>query len=127
MQKRKGETALKPNFLIFVTDQHRADWLSCMGNDILQTPPYLIKIAHRGVLFEIHIVIRLYVCLPEQPCGQVCPPVSTVHEPMVLTWIINIQVLPQILQDNGYENNIRRKDTSKSLAYVKGKGKQKYH
>ena len=51
MQKRKGETALKPNFLIFVTDQHRADWLSCMGNDILQTP-HIDKIAHRGVLFE---------------------------------------------------------------------------
>ena len=42
---------MKPNFLIFVTDQHRADWLSCMGNNILNTPN-IDRIARQGVLFE---------------------------------------------------------------------------
>ena len=41
MQKGR-EKRIETKFLIFVTDQHRADWLSCMGNDILQTP-ILIK------------------------------------------------------------------------------------
>ena len=28
----------KPNFILFITDQHRADHLGCYGNPIVRTP-----------------------------------------------------------------------------------------
>jgi arylsulfatase A-like enzyme len=52
----------RPNVLCFVTDQHRADHLSCYGNTILRTPN-IDRIAQSGVRFE-----RAYVnnplCMP---------------------------------------------------------------
>ncbi len=33
-----AKRARRPNFLIFVTDQHRADHLGCYGNPIVRTP-----------------------------------------------------------------------------------------
>ena len=44
-------TAHRPNFLFIVTDQQRADHLSCAGNPILRTP-HLDSLAHRGRRFE---------------------------------------------------------------------------
>jgi choline-sulfatase len=41
----------KPNVLILMTDQHRADWMTCAGNDMIPTPN-LDRIAARGVRFE---------------------------------------------------------------------------
>jgi arylsulfatase A-like enzyme len=29
---------MRPNFLIFITDQHRADHLGCYGNPVVRTP-----------------------------------------------------------------------------------------
>ena len=100
MQKRKGETALKPNFLIFVTDQHRADWLSCMGNDILQTP-HIDKIAHRGVLFE-NTYCNTPLCMPSRATMWTGLP-SSVHSARTNGVDLDNKypVLPQILQDNG--------------------------
>lgn len=102
MQKRKGETALKPNFLIFVTDQHRADWLSCMGNDILQTP-HIDKIAHRGVLFE-NTYCNTPLCMPSRATMWTGLP-SSVHSARTNGVDLDNKypVLPQILQDNGYK------------------------
>ena len=55
---------MKPNFLIFVTDQQRADWLSCMGNTQLETPN-IDRIARRGIVFD-----RAYcstpLCMPSR-------------------------------------------------------------
>ena len=28
----------QPNFLLFITDQHRVDYLSCYGHPLLKTP-----------------------------------------------------------------------------------------
>ncbi len=28
----------RPNFLLFITDQHRADFLGCYGHPVLRTP-----------------------------------------------------------------------------------------
>ena len=47
-----------PNFLIFITDQQRADHLGCAGHPVLQTPS-IDAIAARGVRFE-----RSYVACP---------------------------------------------------------------
>jgi arylsulfatase A-like enzyme len=27
-----------PNFILFITDQHRADYLGCYGHPVLKTP-----------------------------------------------------------------------------------------
>lgn len=47
-----------PNFILFVTDQHRADHLGCYGNSILETP-HIDTIASRGARFD-----RCYVANP---------------------------------------------------------------
>lgn len=53
-----------PNFLLIVTDQHRADHLGCYGNRVLRTP-HIDSIAARGVAFE-----RCYatnpICMPNR-------------------------------------------------------------
>lgn len=48
----------RPNILIFITDQQRADHLGCAGNSVIQTP-HLDALAHQGVRFE-----RAYVANP---------------------------------------------------------------
>lgn len=55
---------MRPNFLIFVTDQQRADWLSCMGNPHLKTPN-IDKIASRGVVFE-RAYCNTPLCMPSR-------------------------------------------------------------
>ena len=56
--------AQRPNVLVFVTDQQRADWLGCAGNPVLQTP-HIDRIAAAGVRFS-----RAYcanpVCMPSR-------------------------------------------------------------
>ena len=39
----------RPNFLLFITDQHRADFLGCYGHPVLRTPN-IDSIAARGLL-----------------------------------------------------------------------------
>lgn len=48
----------RPNFILFVTDQHRADHLGCYGNPIVRTP-HIDSIAACGTRFE-----RFYVSSP---------------------------------------------------------------
>ncbi|MBT7954043.1 MAG: sulfatase-like hydrolase/transferase, partial [Rhodospirillaceae bacterium] len=48
----------KPNFLLIITDQHRADNLGCYGNDIVKTPN-IDSIAGSGTRFD-----RFYVANP---------------------------------------------------------------
>jgi arylsulfatase A-like enzyme len=48
----------KPNFLLFITDQHRADNLGCYGNNIVKTP-HIDAISRRGTQFD-----RFYVANP---------------------------------------------------------------
>ena len=55
---------MSPNFLIFLTDQHRADHLGCYGNPIVQTP-HIDAIAQDGVRFERNYVANP-VCMPNR-------------------------------------------------------------
>jgi len=48
----------KPNFILFITDQHRADNLGCYGNKIVKTPN-IDKISDNGTQFD-----RFYVANP---------------------------------------------------------------
>ena len=64
----------RPSFILFVTDQHRADHLGCYGNSIVRTP-HIDAIAARGARFE-----RFYVaqpnCRPWRPlhASPICMP-----------------------------------------------------
>jgi len=54
----------RPNFLLIITDQQRADHLGCYGNRILRTPA-LDAIAARGVSFDrFHVASP--VCMPNR-------------------------------------------------------------
>lgn len=54
----------RPNFLVFVTDQQRADWLGCYGHPVLRTPN-IDALAARGTRFdEFHTAMP--VCMPNR-------------------------------------------------------------
>ncbi len=56
--------AKQPNFLIFITDQHRADHLGCYGNPIVRTPN-IDALARQGARFERTYVANP-VCMPNR-------------------------------------------------------------
>lgn len=54
----------RPNFLIIVTDQHRADHLSCVGNTVLKTP-HIDALSARGRRYDrFHVSIP--ICMPNR-------------------------------------------------------------
>jgi arylsulfatase A-like enzyme len=54
----------RPNFLFFITDQHRADFLGCYGHPVLKTP-HIDSIAARGTAFDkFHVASP--VCQPNR-------------------------------------------------------------
>jgi arylsulfatase A-like enzyme len=54
----------RPNFLFFITDQHRFDYLGCAGHPVLRTPR-IDSIAARGTLFE-RFYVATPVCMPNR-------------------------------------------------------------
>jgi arylsulfatase A-like enzyme len=56
--------AQRPNFLLIMTDQHRADHLGCYGNRIVATPQ-IDGLARRGVAFDrFHVASP--ICMPNR-------------------------------------------------------------
>lgn len=54
----------RPNFLLFITDQHRADHLGCAGHSILRTP-HIDALAARGCRFtDFHVATP--ICQPNR-------------------------------------------------------------
>ena len=54
----------RPNFLFFITDQHRADFLGCYGHPVLRTP-HIDSIAAKGIAFDrFHVASP--VCQPNR-------------------------------------------------------------
>jgi arylsulfatase A-like enzyme len=53
-----------PNFLLIITDQHRADYLGCYGHPVLRTP-HIDSIAARGTRFE-RFYVATPVCMPNR-------------------------------------------------------------
>lgn len=54
----------QPNFLMIVTDQHCADWLSCAGHPVVKTPQ-IDRLAERGIRFtQFHTASP--VCMPNR-------------------------------------------------------------
>lgn len=93
---------MKPNFLIFVTDQHRSDWLSCMGNEILHTP-HIDKLAETGVAFD-EMYCNTPLCTPSRATMWTGLP-SSVHSARTNGVDLDHKypVLPEILKENGYK------------------------
>ena len=54
----------RPNFLLFITDQHRADYLGCYGHPLLKTPN-IDSIAARGTRFA-RFYVATPVCMPNR-------------------------------------------------------------
>ncbi|MDJ0826167.1 MAG: sulfatase-like hydrolase/transferase [Rhodobacter sp.] len=54
----------RPNFLYFITDQQRADWLGCYGHPVVKTPN-IDAIAAKGTRFDdLHVAMP--VCMPNR-------------------------------------------------------------
>ena len=56
--------AKQPNFLLFITDQHRVDYLGCSGHPVLKTPN-IDAIAARGTRFT-RVYVATPVCMPNR-------------------------------------------------------------
>src|SRR5215210_8993453 len=54
----------RPNFLLFITDQQRADHLSCYGNRVLRTPT-IDSLAAQGTVFD-NFYVATPVCMPNR-------------------------------------------------------------
>jgi arylsulfatase A-like enzyme len=54
----------RPNFLLFITDQHRADHLGCYGNRIVRTPN-IDALAADGVSFD-NFHVASPICMPNR-------------------------------------------------------------
>ena len=57
-------TDSRPNFILFVTDQQRADHLGCYGNPLLKTPN-IDGLAGRGTRFD-KFYVTAPVCQPNR-------------------------------------------------------------
>jgi arylsulfatase A-like enzyme len=54
----------RPNILLIITDQHRADHLGCYGNSVLKTPA-IDRIAAEGVCFD-RFYVTSPICMPNR-------------------------------------------------------------
>ena len=54
----------RPNILMILTDQHRADWLGCYGHKVVKTP-HIDGLANRGVKFT-NFNVASPVCMPNR-------------------------------------------------------------
>lgn len=57
-------TTPRPNFLLFITDQHRADYLGCYGNRVVRTPT-IDSIAATGTRFD-RFYVATPICMPNR-------------------------------------------------------------
>src|SRR5262245_32435585 len=57
-------SASRPNFILFITDQHRADYLGCYGHPVVRTP-HIDSIAACGIAFD-KFYVTSPVCMPNR-------------------------------------------------------------
>ena len=91
-----------PNFIVFITDQHRADHLGCYGNPTVKTP-HLDALASRGwVADECHVATP--ICMPNRASlmtGRMPSRHGVRHNGIELS--LDERTLPQALRDAGYQ------------------------
>lgn len=92
---------MRPSFVLFVTDQHRADHLGCYGNPVLRTPA-IDQIAAQGVCFD-RAYVSSAICMPNRATlmtGR--PPMlhGVRHNGVPLP--LEAVTFPELLRDAGY-------------------------
>ena len=60
----------QPNFILFINDQHRADYLGCMGHPLLQTPS-IDALADQGTVWN-RFYVASPVCMPNRASLMAC-------------------------------------------------------
>ena len=95
-------TTRRPNVLVFVTDQQRADWLGCAGNEVLQTPEHRPHCRRGGAVLarllrqpRVHAVARH---ADDRPAAER----SRVVRANGINLSRHAVVLPEILRRAGY-------------------------
>ncbi|WP_343250965.1 sulfatase family protein [Diplocloster hominis] len=93
---------MKPNVLVFITDQQRTDQIGCLADDSLNTPN-IDTIAANGTLFR-HAYCNTPLCMPSRATlwSGLTPRGHGARTNGVNTRD-GVLMLPQILKDNGYE------------------------
>lgn len=91
----------RPSFLLFITDQQRADHLGCYGNRVLRTPN-IDAIAARGVRMDRHQV-AMPICMPNRATiftGRMPSVHGVRHNGIELP--LESVTLPELLADAGW-------------------------
>ncbi len=96
----------RPNFVLFITDQQRADHLGCYGNPTLRTP-HLDALASRGVRFtRFHVATP--ICQPNRAAlvtGQM-PSVNGVRQNGIPLGLDSL-TFAEVLRESGYRSRCR--------------------
>ncbi|MBD3182636.1 sulfatase-like hydrolase/transferase [Candidatus Poribacteria bacterium] len=94
-------TENKPNILIIMTDQHRADLMTCAGRDLVPTPN-IDEIASKGVRFQ-NAFCPYPVCVASRMClltGLYSHSTGAVDNTDQLDW--RYRTMANHFSDNGY-------------------------
>jgi arylsulfatase A-like enzyme len=107
----------RPNFLFFITDQQRADYLGCSGHPVLKTPN-IDRIAREGTTFN-RCYVSNPVCMPNRAAlmtGRMSS-VNGVHQngndlPLHMT------TFTQVLRASGYDTALLGKSHFQTMTPV---------
>ncbi len=91
----------RPNFLLFITDQHRADFLGCYGHPVLRTP-HIDAIAAKGTAFDrFHVASP--VCQPNR-ASLMTARMPSVHDVRSngIPLSMDVVTFVDLLRDAGY-------------------------
>jgi len=99
-----SETGKRPNIVFVLSDDQRADMMSCMGNPYIQTP-HFDRMAKEGLLFE-NAFVNSAVCSPSRASFLTGKNPHQVGAPCIIhnaqTFHQNEKTFPQRLHDDGY-------------------------
>jgi arylsulfatase A-like enzyme len=98
----------RPNFLFIITDQHRADYLSCSGHPVLRTSN-IDGIAGRGRRFDRFYVANP-VCMPNRSTlmtGRMPSVHGVRHNGIPLS--LRANTFPELLRAGGYHTGLMGK------------------
>ncbi len=103
------------NFILFITDQHRADSLGCYGHRIVKTPN-IDAMAERGVAFDKYFVASP-VCMPNRASLMNCRMQSSQWRPDEWYFLVSTQCdVCRPIEEGWLQNGPdRKKETGKPL------------
>jgi arylsulfatase A-like enzyme len=108
-----------PNFVLLVTDQHKADHLGFGGNELLRTPQ-LDGLAERGMVFDRAFVANP-ICMPNRSTimtGRMPSVHGTRMNGISLDWHANTFV--RVLREHGYRTSHVGKSHLQNMGVPKG-------